>query len=74
MSLTKTPPADTAVTDPNEMLKVSEVCRLLRISRSTWDRMVRLNEGPRMKRMGGKRGEIRVRGRWLDEWLESNAG
>lgn len=59
--------------DPNEFLKVSEVCQVLRISRSTWDRMVRLNEGPRMKRMGGKRGEIRVRRSWLDEWLENNA-
>jgi predicted DNA-binding transcriptional regulator AlpA len=63
-----------SASDPHELLKVSEVCRELRISRSTWDRMVRLNEGPRMKRMGGKRGEIRVRRRWLEEWLESSAG
>ncbi|NYI95899.1 excisionase family DNA binding protein [Streptomonospora nanhaiensis] len=67
-------PQAASVSDPNELLKVSEVCRELRISRSTWDRMVRLNEAPRMKRMGGKRGEIRVRRRWLDEWLENNAG
>ncbi len=73
MSTTKVAQRAKDGTDPNEFLKVSEVCQVLRISRSTWDRMVRLNEGPQMKRMGGKRGEIRVRRRWLDEWLENNA-
>jgi predicted DNA-binding transcriptional regulator AlpA len=58
---------------PNDMLKVSEVIEELRISRSTWDRMRALGEGPRIKRMGGPRGEIRVRRSWLEEWLESNA-
>jgi len=51
-------------------LTVKEVCEELRISRSTWDRMVRLGEAPKMKRMGGRRGEIRVRRSWLDHWLE----
>ncbi|MDA2804470.1 helix-turn-helix transcriptional regulator [Nocardiopsis suaedae] len=67
MSATEARPAPH---NPNEMLTVAEVCRELRISRSTWDRMIRLQRAPKFKRMGGKRGEIRVRRRWLDEWLE----
>ncbi|MEV2276168.1 helix-turn-helix domain-containing protein [Nocardiopsis sp. NPDC049922] len=55
---------------PNSFLTVREVCEELRISRSTWDRMVRLGETPKMKRMGGRRGEIRIRRSWLDAWLE----
>ncbi|MGW8528981.1 helix-turn-helix transcriptional regulator [Nocardiopsis sp. NPDC055824] len=58
---------------PHSFLTVKEVCEELRISRSTWDRMVQLGEAPRMKRMGGKRGEIRIRRSWLDAWLEEGS-
>ncbi|WP_150244851.1 helix-turn-helix transcriptional regulator [Nocardiopsis quinghaiensis] len=58
---------------PSSFLTVQEVCEELRISRSTWDRMVRLGQTPKMKRMGGKRGEIRIRRSWLDSWLEEGS-
>lgn len=54
----------------DEWLTVDEVCRIVKIGRRTFERYLSGGAGPRIKRMGGGNGAIRIRRDWLDEWME----
>jgi hypothetical protein len=56
----------------DEWLTVSEVCTELKIGRRTFERWRSLGTAPRAKRLAGN-GPLRVRRRWLNEWMEDGA-
>lgn len=57
----------------DEWLTVEEVCRIVKIGRRTFERYLSRGTGPRVKRMSGRNGPIRIRRDWLDEWMEEGA-
>jgi excisionase family DNA binding protein len=57
----------------DEWLTVEDVCRTIKISRRTFERYLSGGTGPRVKRTAGRRGPIRIRRDWLDEWMEEGA-
>ena len=58
----------------DEWLTVDDVCAELRITRRTFERWRRRGAGPRVKRLaGGRKGPLRIKRSWLDEWLEDGA-
>ncbi len=57
----------------DEWLTVDEVCRIVKIGRRTFERYLSLGTGPRVKRIAGRNGPIRIRRDWLDEWMEEGA-
>lgn len=57
--------------DTNELLKISDVCDELGISRSTWYSMARRGDAPPVLRAGGF---IRVRWGALVDWMQAREG
>ena len=57
----------------DEWLTVDEVCRVVKIGRRTFERYLSQGTGPRVKRIAGRNGPIRIRRDWLDEWMEEGA-
>ena len=49
-------------------LTVTEVCRLLGISRSTWDKWHATGRAPRAKKLPN--GSLRTREDWLSLWID----
>ena len=66
--------AHDARSDDHEWLTVNEACQIVKIGRRTFERYLSRGTGPRVKRIGGrKRGPIRIRRDWLDQWMEEGA-
>lgn len=67
-------PARAAPSRPtaDEWLTVEEVITELKIGRRTFERWRALGIAPRAVRLAGN-GSLRIRRRWLDEWMEANA-
>jgi predicted site-specific integrase-resolvase len=60
------PPAD--ISEVPRWYTVAEVCELLHIRRSTWDKWRARGVAPRAKRLPN--GQLRIREDWLVDWLE----
>ena len=56
----------------DEWLTVDEVCAELKIGRRTFERWRALGTAPRAVRLAGN-GPLRIRRRWLEEWMEAGA-
>ncbi len=56
----------------DEWLTVDEVCAELKIGRRTFGRWRALGTAPRAVRLAGN-GALRIRRRWLEEWMEAGA-
>ncbi len=54
----------------DEWLTVDEACQIVKIGRRTFERYLAHGTGPRVKRVAGNGGPIRIRRTWLDEWME----
>lgn len=58
----------------DEWLTVDEACRIVKIARRTLERYIARGIGPRVSRpAGSRRGPVRIRREWLDEWMEEAA-
>ena len=56
----------------DEWLTVDEVCKELKIGRRTFERWRMLGKAPRAVPLAGN-GPLRIRRRWLEEWMETGA-
>ena len=57
----------------DEWLTVDDVCRIIKVGRRTFDRYLSHGTGPRVKRLDGGKGGIRIRREWLDAWMDDAA-
>ena len=57
----------------DEWLTVDDVCRIIKVGRRTFDRYLSHGTGPRVKRLDGGKGGIRIRRDWLDAWMDDAA-
>lgn len=55
-----------------EWLTVDEACEIVRLSRRTFERHLARGTGPRVNQRQRK-GAIRIRREWLEEWMEEGA-
>ena len=55
----------------NELMTVQEVCDLLKVSRSTFEKWRQRRIGPKAMRLPN--GQLRIQRSELDEWLQSQA-
>ena len=63
---------DAARSASDEWLTVDEVCKELKIGRRTFERWRMLGKAPRAVPLAGN-GPLRIRRRWLEEWMETGA-
>lgn len=57
----------------DEWLTVDDVCRIIKVGRRTFDRYLSHSTGPRVKRLDGGKGGIRIRREWLEAWMDDAA-
>ena len=57
----------------DEWLTVDDVCRIIKVGRRTFDRYLSHGTGPRVKRLDGGKGGIRIRREWLEAWMDDAA-
>jgi predicted DNA-binding transcriptional regulator AlpA len=53
------------------LMTVKEACEYLQVARSTFDVWRARDDAPRLMKLPS--GAIRIRGQWLDEWIEERA-